>query len=97
MSIWTTITVCRLLRGDDSNTADIAILVGRLWAALQRRHISAWFPRAPSVRNPAELSTRAKRRPFPPTHKASFKSIPSLFRLVRAELRKLNLKPSMAP
>ena len=53
-----------LTRGD-SNTEAIAVLAGRIWASLQRYHISAWFSRVPSNQNPAYLPTRKKTVPFP--------------------------------
>ena len=54
----------------DSDTDAIAILVGRLWATLQRNRFCAWLPRVPSKRNPADFSTRAKRSPCASRRKA---------------------------
>ena len=72
----------------DSNADAIAILVGRIWGAIQKRHISAWFSRAPSKQNPADLPTRDTASPFPIRSKASFKSFTELFRLVRKNIKK---------
>ena len=52
-----------MTRGD-SNTAIIAVPVGRAWCLIQRFHIRAWFSMVPSKLNPADLPTRGKRLPF---------------------------------
>ena len=81
-----------MTRGD-SNTEAIAILVGRIWGALQRYHISAWFSRVAPKQNPADLPTRAETTPFPAFKKLSFNSLSSIYRLVRKQLKKFGTEP----
>ena len=81
----------------DSNTEAIAILVGRLWATLQRNHIYSWFSRVPSKQSPGDLPTRNRRIPSPVSRKESFKSISSLYRTARSQLKKFDFRPEMGP
>ena len=78
---------------DASNTVAIAIPVGRLRATLKRHRIYAWFSRVPSKHNPADLPTRNRRMHFTASRKDSFKSISSLYRLVRSQLKKFDFIP----
>ena len=66
-SIWiymgNNICLSAMTRGE-SNTEAIAILVGRIWGALQRYRASAWFSRVPPKQNPPDLPTRGETPPF---------------------------------
>ena len=44
----------------DANTEVIAMMVAKLWYALQKFPICAWFSRASSALNPADLPTRGR-------------------------------------
>ena len=60
-----------ITRGD-SNTAVIAVMVGRSWRLIQRFQIRAWFSRVPTKLNPADLPTRGKNPPLPEWEQKAF-------------------------
>ena len=71
-----------MTRGD-SNTAVIAVLVGRSCELIQRFQIRAWFPRVPSKLNTADLPTRGKKLPFRNGNNRPFTHLANLSRRCR--------------
>ena len=71
-----------MTRGD-SNKAAIAVLVARARELIQRRAIIAWFSRAPSELNPADLPTRDRKLPYKSAASGPFSAVETLFRLCR--------------
>ena len=80
-------SLAAMTRGD-SNTAAIAVLVGRAWELIRRVHIRTWFSRAPSKLSPADLPTRGGMLPFRSGAHRSFRTLPQLYRLRRAVARR---------
>ena len=76
-----------------SNTAAVSALVARALELIQRPHIRAWYSRAPSKLNTADLPTRGEKLPFRTAQHSGFRSLSKLYRIWRVVAR---LQPHLA-
>ena len=74
-----------MTRGDSDRDA-ISVLVARAWELIQRLAILAWFSRAPSKLNPADLPTRDRKLPCRAAASGSLSAMSDLFRLFQGRV-----------